>query len=80
MNEPNESQVERALKVLPRAGRGYEAAVPNPKAKLLDQVKEAMRLEANIERSTSNVQQRTANIEPPTSNARVRGSTLDVGR
>ena len=47
MNEQRESQVERALKspkMLPRAGRAYEAVVPNPKAKLLDQVREMMRL------------------------------------
>jgi len=44
MEPGGESQVERAIKALPKAGRGYEAVVLNPKAKLLDQVKELMRL------------------------------------
>src|SRR5258708_3571240 len=38
------SQLERELASLPRAGGGREAVVPNPKAKLMDQVREVMRL------------------------------------
>ncbi len=38
------SQVERAVAALPRAGAGFEMVVPNPKLKLMDQVREVMRL------------------------------------
>src|SRR6266446_5686111 len=44
MKKPDGSQLERELMSLPRAGCAREAMVPNPKAKLLDQVREVMRL------------------------------------
>jgi len=44
MEPGGESQIERAISALPKAGKGYEAVVSNPKGKLLDQVKELMRL------------------------------------
>ena len=37
-------QVERALNSPPHAGAGFEAVVPNPKLKLLDQMREVLRL------------------------------------
>src|SRR2546427_7881182 len=43
--EPSDGgQVERALRAIPDAGKGFAAVVPNPKLKLLDQVREVMRL------------------------------------
>ena len=43
MQESEGSQLEKALRL--QAGRiGFEAVVPNPKLKLLDQVREIMRL------------------------------------
>ena len=43
MQESQSGQVERALRL--QAGRvGFEAVVPNPKLKLLEQVREVMRL------------------------------------
>src|SRR5437763_5896289 len=38
------SQLEKDLLSLRRAGQGCESVLPNPKAKLLDQVREVMRL------------------------------------
>ncbi len=56
-------QAERGLKARRQPGVGFEAVVPNPKLKLLEQVREVKRLcRLNFERSTSNVQHRTANI------------------
>jgi hypothetical protein len=37
-------QVERALNSPPRAGAGFEAVVPNPKLRLMDQMREVLRL------------------------------------
>jgi len=37
-------QVERALAYGPQAGSGFHVVVPNPKLKLLDQMREVMRL------------------------------------
>jgi hypothetical protein len=43
MQENENSQLEKALRL--QAGRvGFEAVVPNPKLKLLDQVREVLRL------------------------------------
>src|SRR6266478_6090286 len=44
MQKGDGSQLERELQSLRRAGQGREVVVPNPKAKLLDQVREVMRL------------------------------------
>jgi len=38
------SQLEQDLLARRRAGQGYESVLPNPKAKLLDQVREILRL------------------------------------
>src|SRR6266699_3772238 len=44
MEQGDEGQVERALRAVPKAGKGFAAVIPNPKLKLLDQVREVMRL------------------------------------
>src|SRR5216683_3136418 len=44
MEPGDEDQVERALRAVPKAGKGFAAVIPNPKLKLLDQVREVMRL------------------------------------
>jgi hypothetical protein len=50
MRESEGSQLEKALRL--QTGRtGFEAVVPNPKLKLLDQVREIMRLKQLIRRA-----------------------------
>jgi integron integrase len=44
MEKSDGGQVERALASAPRAGSGFHVVVPNPKLKLLDQMREVMRL------------------------------------
>jgi len=44
MEQGDEGQVERALRAVPKAGKGFAAVIPNPKLKLLDQVREVLRL------------------------------------
>src|SRR5207244_5428326 len=44
MEPGDEGQVERALRAVPKAGKGFAAVIPNPKLKLLDQVREVLRL------------------------------------
>src|SRR2546422_2911343 len=44
MEQGDEGQVERALRAVPKAGKGLAAVIPNPKLKLLDQVREVLRL------------------------------------
>jgi hypothetical protein len=41
----------------------YETVVPNPKLKLLDQVREVMRLKHYSIRAGLNIERRTSNIE-----------------
>ena len=44
MEQGDGGQVERALRAIPKAGKGFAGVVPNPKLRLLDQVREVMRL------------------------------------
>ena len=44
MEQGDGGQVERALWALPKAGKGFAGVVPNPKLRLLDQVREVMQL------------------------------------
>src|SRR5438445_121989 len=44
MEQGDEGQVERELREVPKAGKGFAAVIPNPKLKLLDQVREVLRL------------------------------------
>jgi len=44
MEQGDEGQVERALRAVPMAGKGFAAVTPNLKLRLLDQVREVMRL------------------------------------
>jgi len=44
MQKAPPSQLEKDLLLLRRAGQGGESVLPNPKAKILDQVREVLRL------------------------------------
>jgi hypothetical protein len=44
MNRPNRRQAESESEAHNAPGRGFEAVVPNPKLKLMDQVREVLRL------------------------------------
>ena len=44
MEQGDGGQVERALRAIRKAGKGFAGVVPNPKLRLLDQVREVMRL------------------------------------